>query len=66
MGIRQSDYENYDYRQFWEEDKRLYEDGSERIAIRKFLKGGQRKNKLLVDLGCGYGRLLMNTGTLKE
>lgn len=57
MGIRQSDYENYDYREFWEEDKRLYEDGSERIAIRKFLKGEQRKNKLLVDLGCGYGRL---------
>jgi ubiquinone/menaquinone biosynthesis C-methylase UbiE len=57
VGIRQSDYENYDYRQFWEEDKRLYEDGSERIAIRKFLKGEQRKNKLLVDLGCGYGRL---------
>jgi len=57
LSIRQSDYENYDYRQFWEEDKRLYEDGSERIAIRKFLKGEQRKNKLLVDLGCGYGRL---------
>lgn len=57
MGIRQSDYENYDYREFWEEDKRLYEDGSERIAIRKFLKGEQRKNKVLVDLGCGYGRL---------
>ncbi|MBU4293713.1 MAG: hypothetical protein KJ770_06655, partial [Actinobacteria bacterium] len=57
MGIRQSDYENYDYREFWEEDKRIYEDGSERIAIRKFLKGEQRKNKLLVDLGCGYGRL---------
>jgi len=57
LGIRQSDYENYDYRQFWEEDKRLYEDGSERIAIRKFLKGAERKNKVLVDLGCGYGRL---------
>lgn len=57
MSIRQSDYENYDYREFWEEDKRLYEDGSERIAIRKFLIGEQRKNKVLIDLGCGFGRL---------
>jgi len=57
LSIRQSDYEDYDYRQFWEEDKRLYEDSSERIAIRKFLKGEQRKDKLLIDLGCGYGRL---------
>jgi len=57
LSIRQSDYENYDYREFWEEGKRLYEDSSERIAIRKFLKGEQHENKLLVDLGCGYGRL---------
>ncbi|MCL5072062.1 MAG: methyltransferase domain-containing protein [Actinobacteria bacterium] len=57
MSIRQSDYENYDYQEFWKEDKRLYEDCSERIAIRKFLKGEQRNNKLLIDLGCGYGRL---------
>lgn len=57
MSIRQSDYENYDYREFWKDDIRLYEDGSERIAIRKFLKGERRNNKLFVDLGCGYGRL---------
>lgn len=57
MELRQSDYENYDYREFWEEGKRLYEDNSERIAIRRLLKGTERQNKVFMDLGCGFGRL---------
>ncbi|MCJ7665201.1 MAG: class I SAM-dependent methyltransferase, partial [Actinobacteria bacterium] len=57
MPIRKSDYENYDYREFWEEDKRYYEDKSERIALRSILKGVDTSNKLFVDIGCGYGRL---------
>lgn len=55
--IRQSDYEDYDYRQFWRDDKRIYEDNAERIAIRKFFKGISKKGKIFADLGCGYGRL---------
>ena len=57
MPIRKSDYENYDYREFWEDDKRYYEDQSERIALRSMLKGVDPSNKLLIDIGCGYARL---------
>lgn len=57
MPIRKSDYENYDYREFWEDDKRYYEDQSERIALRSMLKGVDPTSKLFVDIGCGYGRL---------
>ena len=57
MPIRKSDYENYDYREFWEDDKRYYEDQSERIALRSILKGVDPSNKLLIDIGCGYARL---------
>ncbi len=57
MVIRKSDYENYDYRNFWKDEKRKYEDSSERIALRKFLLPVKNKNKLFVDIGCGYGRL---------
>jgi SAM-dependent methyltransferase/rubredoxin len=55
--IRKSDYENYDYRQFWQGGSRAYEDAAERIAIRKLLKGYSAKGKIFADLGCGYGRL---------
>ncbi len=57
MPIRKSDYENYDYREFWEDDKRYYEDQSERIALRSMLKGVDPSNNLFIDIGCGYGRL---------
>lgn len=57
MEIRKSDYENYDYREFWEDNKRLYEDSSERIAIKNLLKNVKRDKKLFMDLGCGYCRL---------
>ncbi len=57
MTIRKSDYENYDYREFWESGKRIYEDKSERLALRKFLSGAKENNKLFLDIGCGYGRL---------
>jgi ubiquinone/menaquinone biosynthesis C-methylase UbiE len=57
LPIRKSDYENYDYREFWEDDKRYYEDQSERIALRSMLKGVDPSNKLLIDIGCGYARL---------
>ena len=57
MGIRESDYENYDYLEFWEDNKRLYEDRAERMALKKLLLGTERKDKLLIDIGCGFGRL---------
>lgn len=55
--IKQSDYENYDYRQFWQDDKRLYEDSAERIAIKKFIGPLEKNGRVFVDLGCGFGRL---------
>jgi len=57
LTIRKSDYENYDYREFWEDDKRYYEDQSERIALKSMLKGVDPSNKLFIDIGCGYARL---------
>ena len=55
--IRQSDYENYDYRQFWQNVNRDYEDSSERLAIRKFLRNENLSDKVFADFGCGYARL---------
>jgi len=55
--IRQSDYENYDYRQFWQDSKRDYEDKSERLAVRKLFKSIDTEGKIFIDLGCGFARL---------
>lgn len=55
--IRQSDYESYDYREFWQDNKRLYEDQSERLAVRKLLGKIDCSGKIFIDLGCGFGRL---------
>jgi ubiquinone/menaquinone biosynthesis C-methylase UbiE len=57
LPLRRSDYENYDYKEFWEDDKRYYEDNSERMALRKLLKDEAVKGKLFIDIGCGFGRL---------
>ena len=57
MNFRKSDYESYDYSKFWEDDRRLYEDKAERLALRRLLAGVERENKLFFDIGCGYGRL---------
>ncbi|MBN2072635.1 MAG: methyltransferase domain-containing protein [Actinobacteria bacterium] len=57
MAIRRSDYENYDYREFWQDNKRYYEDKAERLALGSLLKGTGGAGKLLLDIGCGYGRL---------
>ena len=57
MPIRKSDYESYDYQEFWEDDKRFYEDQSERIALRAMLRGEKSQDRLFIDIGCGYGRL---------
>lgn len=56
MELKKSDYENYDYREFWEDDKRAYEDASERIAINRFFKN-INQHGIIADIGCGYGRL---------
>ena len=56
MGLKKSDYENYDYREFWEDNKRAYEDASERMAIGRLFKTVQ-KSGAIIDIGCGYGRL---------
>jgi ubiquinone/menaquinone biosynthesis C-methylase UbiE len=55
--IKQSDYENYDYRQFWQDDRRLYEDSAERIVIKRFIGPLSKHGRVFVDLGCGFGRL---------
>jgi len=57
LEIRCSDYENYDYREFWKDDQRLYEDLSERIALRKLLAPVKDRSGVFADIGCGYGRL---------
>ncbi len=57
MPLRRSDYENYDYQEFWEDDKRYYEDRSERMALRKLLNSEDAEGKLFIDIGCGFGRL---------
>ena len=63
--IRKSDYENYDYRQFWQNGGRAYEDAAERIAIRKLFKGIRAEGKIFADLGCGYGRLFEEYGSCR-
>lgn len=57
MALRKSDYESFDYSKFWEDNKRLYEDRAERLALRKLLTGVDGTNKFFFDIGCGYGRL---------
>jgi len=57
LSLRRSDYENYDYQEFWEDDKRYYEDRSERMALSRLLKGEETEDKLIIDIGCGFGRL---------
>ncbi|MDZ7837439.1 MAG: class I SAM-dependent methyltransferase [Actinomycetota bacterium] len=57
MSIRRSDYENYDYREFWSGEKRLYEDCSERLALKKLITGTDGDDAVFADVGCGYGRL---------
>lgn len=56
MELKKSDYENYDYREFWEDNKRAYEDASERLALGKLFKT-VKKSGAIIDIGCGYGRL---------
>lgn len=56
MSIRHSDYENYDYREFWSGEKRIYEDRSERLALNKLMPEN-KEDRVFADIGCGYGRL---------
>jgi SAM-dependent methyltransferase len=56
LELKKSDYESYDYREFWEDNKRGYEDASERLALGKLFKA-VKKSGIIIDIGCGYGRL---------
>jgi ubiquinone/menaquinone biosynthesis C-methylase UbiE len=56
LELKKSDYENYDYREFWEDNKRAYEDASERVALGKLFKS-VKKSGTIIDRGCGFGRL---------
>ena len=56
MELKKSDYENYDYREFWEDSKRAYEDSSERLALGKLFRP-EKKSGSIIDIGCGFGRL---------
>jgi len=52
---RVCDYEDSTYRtDFWEGRGRDYEDGAERVAIRRLLP---RTGTRLLDIGAGFGRL---------
>lgn len=57
LAIRKSNYESYDYREFWEDNKRIYEDKSERLALKKLMAGLKIDSRIFLDIGCGYGRL---------
>lgn len=48
------DYNGYDYKKFWEDTDREYEDMADRLAIRRLLP---KKMKNFVDIAGGYGRL---------
>lgn len=48
------DYQGTDYRRFWEEGRREYEDAAERIALRRLLPP---EGLRLIELGAGFGRL---------
>ena len=48
------DYEDTDYRRFWEEGGRQYEDAAERIALRRLLPP---RGDRLIEIGAGFGRL---------
>lgn len=47
-------YDGYDYPKYW--DHRVYEHESEIVAIKSFFKK-IGKNKNIIDIGAGYGRL---------
>ena len=47
---------NYDYTKYW--DGRGYENESEFIALRKLLPKGYSKDRKVIDIGGGFGRLL--------
>ncbi len=49
-----SDYNKYDYTEFWQDTGREYEDAADRMAVRRLLP---RHSKTLVDIAGGYGRL---------
>ncbi len=49
-----SDYNKYDYKEFWQNTGREYEDAADRMAVRRLLP---RKSKYLVDVAGGFGRL---------
>ena len=49
------DYEGSDYRaRFWQNQGRDYEDGAERVALRRLMPPG---GDTLLDVGAGFGRL---------
>ncbi len=48
------DYEGTDYRRFWEEGRRQYEDAAERIALHRLLPP---RGERLIEIGVGFGRL---------
>ena len=49
------DYEGSDYRtRFWENQGREYEDGAERVALRRLMPPSGEN---LIDIGAGFGRL---------
>lgn len=49
------DYNNVDYRQFWEQTDRRYEDEVERIALRRLTRDMAGS---CLEIGAGYGRLV--------
>ena len=53
-----SNYDNYDYKkEFWEKSNRKYEHIIEHNTLQRCLKKIDKKSNVLMDAGCGFGRL---------
>lgn len=52
------DYAGYDYKkEFWEKTNRAYEDLCERRTLTTLIKKIGKKPQVIMDAGCGFGRL---------
>lgn len=56
MAKKKSHYDGYDYPRYWE--GRGYEHNCEIFAIKQMIKRLEKPPKNIIDIGCGFGRLL--------
>ena len=57
-----SNYDGYDYdKEFWQAEDRRYEDLNEKRVVRYLLDSIKGSVEVIVDSGCGFGRLFQLT-----